>query len=75
MARRLVSCAGLETFPRGLSIRLGGGREIGVKVGYFTDVSLRNCSMSKGEDFTLAVGLNQNRIGRPGREISYSKLL
>lgn len=59
MARRLVSCAGLETFPRGLSIRLGGGRGKGVKVGYFMDVSLRNCSMSKGEDLTLAVKLNQ----------------
>lgn len=30
-----------------------------MNVGYFTDVSFRNCSMSKGEDLTLAIGLSQ----------------
>jgi hypothetical protein len=32
-----------------------------VNVWYFTDVSLRNCSISKGEDLTLAIELSQVR--------------
>lgn len=49
-----MSWVGLATLPRGVSIKHGGGSGEGVKVGYFTEVSLRNCSMSKGEDLILA---------------------
>lgn len=31
-------------------------------MGYFTDVSLRNCSMSKGEDLTLATELSREKF-------------
>lgn len=45
-----------------------------MNVGYFTDVSLRNCSMSKGEDLTLAIELSQ-LSNRFWVQITYSKLL